>query len=654
MPEQIVIDIAADFMSATIPVIHPEFSELEIRRTVDRNRVCKHVDWPTIIAALAQAKRTGTPVFNTIIATAQKPSPKFRLGSGAWFDLSELDKMRQDLSSHFSIVKDHLSVETSGGIFVSVGDTFMSMEFGISVNDVRGENFKYPKPGPVLFPAENVIEKSTAEGYEYIAKLTGYVVITPHGKLDIASPFRISEDRLEMYVILLPLRHGHEILADKIARSSGSEAGAAASLAIRIDKCDIEFSTKGTTSQSQLFRKGVPPLQGRDGRVVMYCKDDHEKLAESDSKIDFKESFRFREVAKGTLLAIEYPAVIPKPGIDVSGEIIRVGDVRRVAFSCGPNIERLIEGDRIKFIAAATGIISVEENYAGISTELVVNGNVDAHTGNIKFSGDVLVKGCIRSGYSIDCGGNLKVLEMIEDRVLIDCKNSLFVKKGIFGENTGVKVGGDAEIGFLQNTKVRVAGNLLIKEYCYQSEVFAGGEITVTGDGLTSRERGAVVGGYVSSFGSMKLHSAGSSSAQTMILCGVDPSFYDKLVELRRVSPAVKKQISDLQMKIGLNFSDAKLPEKFRAMSDARREIMKKELLKLKELIEMNSKIEKDLSRVAALAIAPDIHTLSVDITGQIIPEVHVVISECRKRISHSQFSQRFAIEDGDISMKSL
>ena len=649
MGTPVTIQIQEDSLGAEIPVLYPDSLEADIRKAIEQNRISQHLDWAAVTGAMAIAKKSGSPVYNTIIAHAPEPSLKMRIGSGHWLGLIEANRAKGYLASHFAIVKDHLEEETSGGIFVAPGESFMSVEFGISVKNIRGEDYMYPKPGPTFFPTSNILEKSTREGYDYVARRAGYVVIMPDGKLDIAEPFIASEDKLEMYMILIPLVHGHEALTDKMLRSSGSESGAAAPLAVQIKKSEMESATKGSVSKSLLFRKGIPPVPGRDGRVVLHCRDDHEGLAASAAKIDFKESFRIKEVAKGTLIAEEYPAILPRPGLNVFGEVIHVDEVRRCTFSCGPNITRIPAGDHSNYVAAETGIITVADNYAGIATELVIDGNVDAHTGNIKYSNSVLVKGCVCSGYSIECGGDLKIQEIVEDSVNVNCSGTLSIKKGIFGDSTHVKVGGNAEVGFVQNSHIRVAGSLIVREYIYQSEVFAGGELHVEGEGVRSSERGAVVGGRVASFNTMKLHSIGSSSAMTMIFCGVDPMLYDKLIELRHASPAVKKQISDLQLKIGFNLTDPKMLERLKAMPENRRQIVKVGLQKLKDLIEINAKIEKELTRITPLVLAANAAELFVDVKRQIIPEIHMMIHECRKRISQNLYSQRIVIDEGEL-----
>ena len=106
--------------------------------------------------------------------------------------------------------------------------------------------------------------------------------------------------------------------------------------------------------------------------------------------------------------------------------------------------------------------------------------DVDASTGDINYDGNVLVKGNVRSGYTIIAKGNIEVNGVIEGAVL-RTDGDILLKRGIQGMGKAdVECEGNLVAKFIENARV-VAGGFIQADSIMHSKVSAKGEIEISG-----------------------------------------------------------------------------------------------------------------------------------------------------------------------------
>jgi uncharacterized protein (DUF342 family) len=154
-------------------------------------------------------------------------------------------------------------------------------------------------------------------------------------------------------------------------------------------------------------------------------------------------------------------------------------------------------------VAAKNGNLVYRNNRFSVLVVLEIPEDVDNSTGNITFSGDVLVKGSVFEGYKITAGGNVTVYGIVEG-VYITAGGNIQLKQGINGMSKGViEAKGDIVCRYLENCTAR-AGGSITAETIIHSNVYSGENINVSGS------RSSIIGGICSALKTIDVKTIGS------------------------------------------------------------------------------------------------------------------------------------------------
>ncbi len=200
-----------------------------------------------------------------------------------------------------------------------------------------------------------------------------------------------------------------------------------------------------------------------------------------DETISIRERQRNGFVRRGqTICEIRFktPAV---DGVNVRGERLIAALPSMDGITCGEGVSAV--GPR--FVAQFDGTPVIGDSSISLTKGLVHEGNVDLSTGNIHFNGDVTITGNIDPGAAVEVIGNLVVEGSIQGGD-IRVEGNLTVHGGVSGcQGRGVFVTGDVGADFVENSRIRVRGNITVQKSILTSEVHAGGKVEVSGkDGL--------------------------------------------------------------------------------------------------------------------------------------------------------------------------
>jgi uncharacterized protein (DUF342 family) len=257
---------------------------------------------------------------------------------------------------------------------------------------------------------------------------------------------------------------------------------------------------------------------------------------------------------------------------------------------------------------------------------LRVPGDVGPAIGNIHSEKDVFINGNINGGFTVECGGNLSVNGGIDNGAIVTCNKNLAVHQGIFGNHSKVVVLGDAEIGFIQDATIRIEGDLHVKKFIYNSNVYCAGQIIVEGSGVESTH-GSVLGGKVIAMRSMILASAGCDGEDTHLYCGINPEVEKELLETKNKVVTFNKKVAALRSTIKLNLDDKEIKAKLQALSNQEKERIKKILLAIKILSQEQHVLSEKLASMEKVALYEKPELCSIEIRKHIIPTVYVKVS---------------------------
>ncbi|MCD1258684.1 DUF342 domain-containing protein [Paenibacillus athensensis] len=187
-----------------------------------------------------------------------------------------------------------------------------------------------------------------------------------------------------------------------------------------------------------LVAQGVPPEPSEDARLELYFSEEvtsELKENEMTKTIDFRNHLQIPSVKKGDLIARKFPAKSGVTGYDVYGELIHPATPKDITLIAKDNVE--ITGDG-EVYAQKEGRPRIMGNasikYFDISTSYVISGDIDLKTGNIVFSGDVIVYGNVTEGMIIESLGNVYIFGNVF-QATITATGSITVKGNIIKSN---------------------------------------------------------------------------------------------------------------------------------------------------------------------------------------------------------------------------
>lgn len=304
---------------------------------------------------------------------------------------------------------------------------------------------------------------------------------------------------------------------------------------------------------SFVIAEGIEPVHGKDAEIKYYFNPELKARPQlnEDGSVDFHKLNGISHVNKGDILAELIPEETGVPGTDVYGNPVIPHDGKKKKLSYGKNITR--SEDNLTLISGVDGHVSLVDDKVFVSDTYTVLADVDASTGDIEYNGNIEVKGCVRSGFSLKADGNIMVNGVVEGATLI-ADGDIILKCGIQGMGKGVlETKGNIVTKFIENAQVKAGGNITA-EAILHSRVAAQDSILVTG------KKGFITGGKVSALKLIEAKTIGSvMGTDTTVAVGTNPE--DKAraqqcqieitrlgKEIARIEPVVQKYMSILKL----------------------------------------------------------------------------------------------------------
>ncbi|MCX7970802.1 MAG: FapA family protein [Negativicutes bacterium] len=230
---------------------------------------------------------------------------------------------------------------------------------------------------------------------------------------------------------------------------------------------------------------GTPPVEGEDGQVVIHFRleADRRPQAEENEKIDYRELSPFVIASADDLLADIIPPTEGIAGQDVFGQILPAKPGKPAKIGLGDNV-RCQDN---KVYAEITGQVALIDDKINVSPILVISEDVDYETGNINFTGSVLVRGAVQPGFTVTASGSVEVDGSVAGAVVAG--NEVVLLRGVNGGKITAKKSVRAK--FIENAEVTAGEDIFVSDYIMHSTVRAGRKIVVV------EGKGLIVGGVV-------------------------------------------------------------------------------------------------------------------------------------------------------------
>ncbi len=177
---------------------------------------------------------------------------------------------------------------------------------------------------------------------------------------------------------------------------------------VGIDKKAIESLAVAGPGVSKVVARGKPPVPGQDARIELKFKDQQQRLPNAEQlRVDWRELRVIPTVETGDELAVKHPPILGEPGLSVTGEPIAPRVPVDIELLAGEGAE-IVNGG-LRAVATRSGRPAYVRGKLEVFPLLIAERGVNLASGNIKFNGDVLVRGNVDETMSVCAGGNIEV-----------------------------------------------------------------------------------------------------------------------------------------------------------------------------------------------------------------------------------------------------
>lgn len=378
-------------------------------------------------------------------------------------------------------------------------------------------------------------------------------------------------------------------------------------------------------SQSRIFRQV-------DGAGLYHPPGDDEEIYDKDShsvqgRVDHRETKSIEVIHENQLLAKPVPVRPGQEGHNVKGEVLPFGEVALKSLEPGLNT-RVDDGGNV--FAAVSGRLVWDKERFGVDTNIEISGDVGYATGNIRFPGNIILKGQVQDGFRIWVGGNLDSKSTI-DAFEIFCKGNISCAEGIIGRGKAVvRVKGMLSAKFIEHCTVDVFSDITIARAIVQSRVNCLGNI--------SCEKGKIVGGSTTLSGLLRIEELGNDAElRTVVHGGVD------FVALRKLEYN-RNRFQELELKEQKLRDRAAHEKKGKVSGNIPNERIPG---LIRRLAEEKAALQEEISQ--ALELSATMPDSAIEVQGRVHPGVIIRFGNVELSIREEVQKRRFRLsEEGD------
>ena len=357
----------------------------------------------------------------------------------------------------------------------------------------------------------------------------------------------IAEDNMTASVILPRLPEGVRQLRYGVKNIINALNDAGVTYGIDQDKI-IELVEHHIYDVKIPLAFGLAPEEGVPGEFTYHFDTElnPEPTIREDGSVDYKDMKTIETVEAGDVIATYRPAVPGIPGRNVLGVEVMPTLVRDLPPLPGKGFDRSEDGK--VYTANTTGKIEIVNKRVIISPVYELKGKVGVDTGNIDFSGDVIIHGTVTNGVVVKATGNITVDGLVENCIL-QSKKDIYLLAGVKGSGTTeIRANGDIKAQFIELATVYSGGNIEADVF-YDSTVSCNGYITLAG------KKGSIVGGSAAAVEGITCKTLGNEfGVITKVFAGTTPSRAQEKHDLEKQFAELERNLN--KIKAGLKKFD--------------------------------------------------------------------------------------------------
>lgn len=384
--------------------------------------------------------------------------------------------------------------------------------------------------------------------------------------------------------------------------------------------------------------RGLRPHEGQDARIEYAFRVERRDLRPVigvDGRADHRNLGLIQNVQAGTVLARRTPPVMPQAGVTVLGHTVQPDFPKDRLLLAGPGAE--VTPDGLAVVALVPGNPCLQGDRVLVRQELVIPGDVDLSTGNIRFEGDLVIWGDVQPQMEVQATGSVTISGNV-DGARVEAGAEILVAGGV-RRRAVLVAASDVHAQILENSQVRTKGMLRVRGDLVQADVEAYESLSVGGH---------LVGGVAKAGVTAETRVAGSRTGTPTSVAVVPPPFSGPTLaeverELERVHQGLLQLTGKIRKAQGL-LTEGRLPK-------AEVEALRKELelaSLLNKRLEMLTAQRSELAAIARRVAVPP----RFAVHETLYAEVALQLGQSVLRTAHEMPGCVLVEEDGAIRVQ--
>jgi predicted RNA-binding protein Jag len=206
-----------------------------------------------------------------------------------------------------------------------------------------------------------------------------------------------------------------------------------------IQKIEILKATETTEPGTFEIAKGIAPQKGKDGWLEILV-DTETRLngpnKSGDGSVDYRVIKSIANVNAGQVIAVIHPPQPGKPGVTVTGETVPPDPAQELVVELGRGVDFIEKGSKIVALGSGRPKFEIRGMIAKISIipKLLHTEDVNVHSGNIRYTGDVEIQGNVDERMLVDAIEDVLVHGNV-NRANIQAGNRIFINKNVINSH---------------------------------------------------------------------------------------------------------------------------------------------------------------------------------------------------------------------------
>lgn len=252
-----------------------------------------------------------------------------------------------------------------------------------------------------------------------------------------------------------------------------------------------ELVENPVVGQEVIVAEAVQPITGEAGHFEFKVDVRDEKSKPTileDGSVDYYNSLTLAMVNVGEFIAEYFPAKEGTPGYNIYDEELPARKGKELPRLKGTGFS--VSEDGREYYATSYGRIFIQNDKLIITPMYIVNGDLGIEQGNIRFNGDVEIKGDVRSGLEITTDGSIFIHGHVGGCKLQAGKN-ITIRQGVQGrEKCIITAGNDVACSFVERCSIKAGGNV------YADSIMTS-DVTARNQVIVSSKKGLILGGTI-------------------------------------------------------------------------------------------------------------------------------------------------------------